>query len=102
MAPMLADSSATVGEDIHRQPLAELYRRLDSASAGLGGDDATARLARHGPNALRVRKDTPEIVKLLLHARSITFQLAEVTVSRRLWEEMLTAIAGLRPIEQLP
>ena len=40
--------------------------------------------------------------KLVLHARSITFQLAEVAVSRRLWEEMLTAIAGLRPIEQPP
>ncbi len=40
--------------------------------------------------------------KLVLHARSITFQLAEVAVSRRLWEEMLTAIAGLRPVEQPP
>ncbi len=40
--------------------------------------------------------------KLVLHARSITFQLAEVAVPRRLWEEMLTAIAGLRPVEHPP
>jgi hypothetical protein len=41
--------------------------------------------------------------KLVLHARSITFQLAEVAVSRRcLWEEMLTAIAGLQPVEHPP
>ena len=40
--------------------------------------------------------------KVVLHARSITFQLAEVAVSRRLWEEMLTAIASLRPVEHPP
>ena len=40
--------------------------------------------------------------KLVLHARSITFQLAEVAVSRRLWEEMLAAIACLRPVEHPP
>ena len=40
--------------------------------------------------------------KLVLHARSITFQLAEVVVSRRLWEEMLAAIAGLRAVEHPP
>ncbi len=38
--------------------------------------------------------------KLVLHACSIIFQLAEVAVPGRLWEEMLTAIAGLRPVEQ--
>ncbi len=40
--------------------------------------------------------------KLVLHARSITFQLAEVAASRRLWEEMLAAIAGLRPLVHPP
>ncbi len=40
--------------------------------------------------------------KLVLHACSIIFQLAEVAVPSRLWEEMLTAIAGLRPVEQPP
>ena len=40
--------------------------------------------------------------KVVLHARSITFQLAEVAVSRRLWEKMLTAIASLRPVEHPP
>ncbi len=40
--------------------------------------------------------------KLVLHARSIIFQLAEVAVPRRLWEKMLTAIAGLRPVGHPP
>jgi len=40
--------------------------------------------------------------KVVRHARSIIFQLAEVAVSRRLWEEMLVAIAGLRPVEHPP
>ena len=40
--------------------------------------------------------------KAVRHARSITFQLAEVAVSRRLWEEMLVAIAGLRQVERPP
>ncbi len=40
--------------------------------------------------------------KAVRHARSITFQLAEVAVSRRLWEEMLIAIAGLRQVEHPP
>jgi hypothetical protein len=40
--------------------------------------------------------------KLVLHARSITFQLAEVAVPRRSWEAMLAAIAGLRPVVHPP
>ncbi|MCP5112673.1 MAG: hypothetical protein GY953_17755 [bacterium] len=40
--------------------------------------------------------------KVVSHARSIIFQLAEVAVPRRLWQEMLTAIAGLRPLKQPP
>ena len=40
--------------------------------------------------------------KAVRHARSITFQLAEVAVPARLWEEMITAIAGMRPVEQPP
>ncbi len=40
--------------------------------------------------------------KLVLHACSIIFQLAEVAVPSRLWEEMLTPIAGLRAVEQPP
>ena len=40
--------------------------------------------------------------KVVRHARSITFQLAEVAVSCRLWKEMLAAIAGLQPVEHPP
>ena len=38
--------------------------------------------------------------KAVRHARSITCQLAEV--SRRLWEDMLVAFAGLRQVEHPP
>ena len=43
-----------------------------------------------------------EVIRVVRHAQSVTFQLAEIAVSRRLWEEMLTAIAGLRPVEHPP
>jgi hypothetical protein len=34
--------------------------------------------------------------KIVRHGRSITFQMAEAMVSRRLFGEILTRIAGLR------
>jgi hypothetical protein len=40
--------------------------------------------------------------KVVRHARSIIFELAEVAVPRPLWDEMLTAITRLRPIELPP
>ncbi len=40
--------------------------------------------------------------KCVRHARSISFQLAEVAVPGRLWAAILDAIAGLRPIKQPP
>ncbi len=40
--------------------------------------------------------------KLVRHARYIAFQLAEVAISHPLWDEMLTAIAGLRPVVHPP
>jgi H+-transporting ATPase len=42
----------------------EVFRRLRSTSAGLSEDDATARLARFGPNALEERRASP-LVKFL-------------------------------------
>ena len=40
--------------------------------------------------------------KVVRHAHSLIFQLAEVAVSCRLWNEMLAAVAGLRPVERPP
>jgi hypothetical protein len=40
--------------------------------------------------------------KMVRHARSVIFQLAEVAVPRRLWSAILDAIAGLRPVEHPP
>lgn len=51
--------------DPHRIPLEALEQRLHSTSAGLPGGEASQRLAQYGSNELRVRKETPEIVKFL-------------------------------------
>ncbi len=49
--------------DQHRITLSELEQRLNCTGAGLGNAEAARRLAAYGSNELRVRKDTPEIVK---------------------------------------
>jgi hypothetical protein len=36
--------------------------------------------------------------RIVRHGRSITFQMAEVMVTRGLFEQILTAIAALRPL----
>jgi sodium/potassium-transporting ATPase subunit alpha len=58
-------SPAAAPENCHRQPLDTLYEDLGSGEAGLTDAEPEARLARFGANELRVRKDTPEIVKYL-------------------------------------
>ena len=52
-------------EDAHRQSLPNLFSGLGCDDSGLTHTEAQARLKRCGPNELRVRKDTPEIVKFL-------------------------------------
>ena len=52
-------------DDIHQQPLDALYRGLETREAGLDAEAAAARRAELGPNALRVRQETPELVKFL-------------------------------------
>lgn len=52
-------------EDIHRQPLSDLFRELGCSETGLTTAEAASRLTRFGLNELRVRKETPEIVKFL-------------------------------------
>lgn len=49
--------------DQHRILLAELMRRLSATEAGLSSVEAAKRLAEQGSNELRVRKDTPELIK---------------------------------------
>ncbi|HET8654335.1 MAG TPA: HAD-IC family P-type ATPase, partial [Longimicrobiaceae bacterium] len=49
-------TAATNGAPWHALPAAEALARLDTRAAGLGEMDAADRLARHGPNALRVAK----------------------------------------------
>jgi len=49
----------------HQRPLDEVFQDLGSDEAGLTAAEAEARLARFGPNELRVKKDTLEIVKFL-------------------------------------
>jgi sodium/potassium-transporting ATPase subunit alpha len=55
------DKSAVA--DQHKISLPELERRLNCTSAGLASADVITRLNEYGSNELRVRKDTPEIIK---------------------------------------
>ncbi|MDD9907771.1 MAG: cation-transporting P-type ATPase [Rhodospirillaceae bacterium] len=55
----------TPEEAVHTLPLRELLRRLESGETGLDPEEAQARLARIGPNELRIRRDTSELVKFL-------------------------------------
>lgn len=56
---------APAGPDIHRRPLSELFHDIGGSEAGLTGAEAETRLRQFGLNELRVRKNTPEIVKFL-------------------------------------
>ncbi|MCG8695671.1 MAG: HAD-IC family P-type ATPase, partial [Minwuiales bacterium] len=56
---------APAGPDIHRRPLSDLFHRIGGSEAGLTGAEAETRLRQFGLNELRVRKNTPEIVKFL-------------------------------------
>ncbi|WP_300321821.1 HAD-IC family P-type ATPase [Accumulibacter sp.] len=55
----------TLPADQHRIPLEELQQRLHCTGDGLSAAEAAQRLLEFGSNELRVRKETPEIVKFL-------------------------------------
>jgi len=50
-------------EDVHRRPLRDLLAALDTDGTGLTNTEAQSRLTQTGPNELRVRRETSEIVK---------------------------------------
>ncbi len=56
--------------DYHLLELDRLYGLLESGADGLGSDEAARRLARLGPNELKVRGETPEFVKFLRQFRN--------------------------------
>jgi sodium/potassium-transporting ATPase subunit alpha len=60
---MNISNDETITVDQHRITLPELEQRLSCTSAGLGGAEALRRLSEYGSNELRVRKETPEIIK---------------------------------------
>ena len=49
-------------------------------------------------NAVQANPATSVGAKIVRHGRSITFQMAEVMVPRALFQEILGAIAALRPL----
>ena len=65
MQAMSKPETITVKTDEHRIPLSELEQRLNCTSNGLDSTDAVRRLSKYGSNELRVRKETPEILKFL-------------------------------------
>ena len=64
------EKSARTDPDYHLIPLARLYETLGTRDGGLSSADATERLARLGPNELKVRADTPQFVKFLRQFRN--------------------------------
>ena len=65
MQAMSKPETTTAKTDEHRIPLSELEQRLNCTSNGLDSTDAVRRLSKYGSNELRVRKETPEILKFL-------------------------------------
>ena len=57
-------------EDFHRRPLSDLFVALACGDCGLTSDEVRSRLSQIGVNELRVRKDTPEIIKFLREFRN--------------------------------
>ncbi len=53
LTPVAQDSVALDTKSVAAAPVDEVLRRLDSSAAGLSSAEASARLARYGPNAVR-------------------------------------------------
>lgn len=64
---MNATEDKTRAPDQHKITLLELQKRLNCGGKGLNSHDALQRLSHYGKNELYVRKNTPEIIKLLRH-----------------------------------
>ena len=64
--------------DAHARPASEILTALDATATGLTSSEATARLARHGPNSLPGAKPRPAILRLLAQFNNalIYFMLA--------------------------
>jgi sodium/potassium-transporting ATPase subunit alpha len=62
---MTHHEETTVPADQHRIPLEALRQRLHCTGDGLSSAEAAQRLLEFGSNELRVRNETPEIVKFL-------------------------------------
>ncbi|EXI82799.1 MAG: Calcium-transporting ATPase [Candidatus Accumulibacter appositus] len=62
---MTHHQETTLPADQHRIPLEALQQRLHCTGEGLSAAEAAQRLLEFGSNELRVRKETPEIVKFL-------------------------------------
>ena len=67
----------------HATPIADVFAALQAAPAGLTDAEASARLARYGPNALAVERPTSAVRILIAQLRSIivVLLLAAVAVS---------------------
>ena len=56
--------------DHHRGALKDVLESLGSSAEGLSEAEAARRLGEFGPNELKVKKDTPEIIKFLLQFKN--------------------------------
>jgi sodium/potassium-transporting ATPase subunit alpha len=66
----VTERTGTPAPDHHLMPLHRLYETLGTGEDGLSSAEAAGRLARLGPNELKVKGETPEIVKFLRQFRN--------------------------------
>jgi sodium/potassium-transporting ATPase subunit alpha len=59
------DGASADADDFHKKPLGDLFVELMSGADGLTNEEAADRLLRFGSNELRIRQETPEIIKFL-------------------------------------
>jgi P-type Ca2+ transporter type 2C len=61
-----------LGATVATLPTAEVYQALGTQPGGLTQAEATARLQRYGPNAIREIKGTPLVLKFLANFTHVT------------------------------
>jgi len=87
----------------HKDPLGKVYEKLSAAEGGLSANEAAARLAANGPNAIRGAKPKPLILRffaqfndfmiiILLAAAAVSFTVSFVVGDREYLDPIIILI----------
>lgn len=95
-AEVLPDSAAPTTPSVAASPVDEVLRLLDSSAAGLSSAQATARLTRYGPNAVRThRVNVLAVLGRQLRNAVLILLAATAVVSYFLGDSMQAVIIGI-------